>query len=218
LNATIVSWLRRAVFLAGASIMACTTVYYRALETVGIEKREILGDRIEEARDAQEAAKDQFTSALERYRTLINVDGGDLEELYDRLNAEYERSESRADVVRDRVQAVEAVAQDLFDEWQAETDQYSDAELRRQSRRLLADTQRDYRDLMSAMRSAAGAMDPVLTLFRDQVLILRHSLNARAISSLENELDDIERATAALIREMERAIAEASTFMEAMQS
>ena len=59
-------------------------------------------------------------------------------------------------------------------------------------------------------------MDPVLTLFRDQVLFLRHNLNARAIGSLETELNDIERATANLIGEMERSIAEASRFIDAL--
>ena len=68
----------------------------------------------------------------------------------------------------------------------------------------------------SAMRRADAAMDPVLTLFRDQVLFLRHNLNARAIGSLETELADIERATANLIREMERSIEEASRFIDAL--
>jgi hypothetical protein len=66
------------------------------------------------------------------------------------------------------------------------------------------------------MHRAEAAMAPVLTLFNDQVLFLRHNLNARAIGALETELGTIERATAELITEMERAIDEASRFVEAM--
>ena len=205
-----------AVFAAAPLLASCTTAYYRALETVGVEKRDILADRVEEARDSQTAAKEQFTSALDRYRSVVNVDGGDLESIYDRLAAEFERSEARAQAVEDRVAAVESVANDLFDEWEDEIGEYSDAGLRRQSQRLLAETRTDYGRLIAAMQRAEAATDPVLTLFRDQVLFLRHNLNAQAIGSLETELADMERATATLIEEMERSIAEASRFIEAL--
>jgi hypothetical protein len=204
------------IIAATPHLASCTTAYYRALETVGVEKRDILVDRVEEARDSQTAAKEQFTSALDRYRNVVHVDGGDLEEIYDQLAAEFERSEARAQVVEERVAAVESVADDLFDEWEDEIGEYSDSGLRGQSQRLLTDTRAEYRQLMAAMRRAEAAMDPVLTLFRDQVLFLRHNLNARAIGSLETELADIERATANLIEEMERSIAEASRFIEAL--
>jgi hypothetical protein len=203
-------------FAAAPLLSSCTTAYYRALETVGIEKRDILVDRVEEARDSQTDAKEQFTSALDRYRSVVNIEGGELEEIYDRLEAEFERSETRAQAVQERVASVESVAEDLFGEWEDEIGEYSDPDLRRQSQRLLTATRADYRRLIAAMQRAEAAMDPVLTLFRDQVLFLRHNLNARAIGSLETELKDIERATANLIAEMERSIAEASRFIDAL--
>lgn len=202
--------------LAVVALASCATAYYRTLETFGIEKRDILVDRVENARDAQTEAKEQFSSALEQYRAVVDVDAGSLEEMYDRLNDEFERSQDRADAVRERIDAVQSVAEDLFEEWEDEIEEYSDPELRRQSQRLLAETQNEYGDVLTAMRRAEETMDPVLILFNDQVLFLRHNLNARAIGALENELDNIERATTALIEEMERSIAEASRFIEEM--
>lgn len=210
-------WLRiSAMLIAAAALSSCSAAYYSALETVGIEKRDILVDRVEDARDAQNEAKEQFSSALEQYRSVVTVDGGDLEETYDRINSAYERSDSRAQDVTERIDAVQQVAEDLFDEWEDELDDYSDAGLRRQSERLLGETRDHYQQVVTAMRRAESAMYPVLTLFQDQVLVLRHNLNARAIGALENELDSIERATADLIGEMERAIAEASAFIDSM--
>lgn len=197
-------------------LVSCTSTYYRALESVGIEKRDILVDRIEDTRDAQTDAKEQFSSALEQYRSVIAFDGGDLEQIYDRLNREYERSESRAKAVRERIDRVETVAADLFEEWEEEIGAYSDADLARQSQSLLSDTRNDYREVVAAMHRAEEAMDPVLTLFNDQVMFLRHNLNARAIGALEDELGSLEQATATLIEEMERAIAEASRFIDAV--
>jgi flagellar hook-basal body complex protein FliE len=194
---------------------ACASTYYKALEAVGIEKRDVLVDRIDDARDSQADAKEQFRSALERYREVVNVEGGDLEKTYDRLNSAYERSDRRAQEVRNRIRAVETVAEDLFEEWEDEIDEYSDAGLKQQSTQLLSATRADYRDVITAMRRAEESMTPVLTLFHDQVLFLRHNLNARAIGSMQAELDEIEQATTTLIREMEQAIEEANRFIDA---
>jgi Protein of unknown function (DUF2959) len=199
-------------------IAGCASTYYRALETFGIEKRDILVDRIEDTRDSQEDAKEQFQSALEQYRELVAFDGGDLEKVYDRLNDTYERSELRATQVTERIDSVEAVAEDLFDEWSDEIETYSDPQLARQSQRLLSETRASYGDVIAAMHRAEQSMEPVLALFNDQVLFLRHNLNARAIGALDSELASIESATAELIDEMEQAIAEATQFIGEMSA
>ena len=59
-------------------------------------------------------------------------------------------------------------------------------------------------------------MDPVLSLYQDQVLFLKHNLNARAISSLELERAQIEERVEALLEEMNAAIAEADAFIASM--
>ncbi len=196
----------------------CSTAYYATMESLGIEKRDILVDRVEEARDSQDDAAEQFASALDQFRALVDVDGGKLEKVYDRLNAEYERSVADAAAVKDRVDAVENVAEDLFSEWESELKDYSSASLRADSQRLLNDTRRRYRQLMKAMRKAEQSMKPVLDAFEDQVLVLKHNLNARAIGSLRNELDGIERDTERLVAAMRQSINEANEFIQSMKS
>ena len=70
---------------------------------------------------------------------------------------------------------------------------------------------------MKSMRRAEKSMQPVLTAFQDQVLVLKHNLNARAIDSLKSELSSIERDTARLIEQMQKAIAEADAFIKSME-
>jgi len=197
---------------------ACSSAYYKTMESVGIEKRDILVDRVEDARDAQDDASEQFASALDQFRATVNFDGGDLEEMYDRLNSEYEESVSEADAVSERIDSVENVAEDLFEEWEKELDEYSRADLRRESAALLNDTRKRYQQLIKAMRRAERTMEPVLEAFQDQVLYLKHNLNARAIGALRNELSSIERDTANLIEQMKKAIAEADAFIASMES
>ncbi len=206
-----------ALVLTAAVLAGCSTAYYETMETFGFEKRDLLVDRVEDARDAQEDASEQFTDALDQFRATVNFDGGDLEKTYDRLNKEYERSVDEADEVRKRIDDVESVAEDLFKEWEGEIQEYSSAQLKSESQAMLRDTRARYGELMTAMRRAEASMDPVLESFQDQVLVLKHNLNARAIGALKGELASIERDTEALVAQMQQSIAEADAFIASMK-
>jgi hypothetical protein len=71
--------------------------------------------------------------------------------------------------------------------------------------------------LINAMKRAETKIDPVLAAFRDQVLYLKHNLNAQAIASLQSELASIETDVAKLIKEMEASIREADKFISSME-
>lgn len=208
--------LRSIGLLLALALGGCSSLYYNALEQFGIEKRQILVDRVEDARDAQAEARDQFVTALEEFSALVDFDGGDLEDLYDTLNSEFEQSQTRAQAVSERIDAVEDVSEDLFDEWEDELDLYSSEELRRSSAQTLRDTRERYGELISAMRQAEQRMTPVINSFQDQVLFLRHNLNSQAIASLRDELDAIESEIAVLIEAMESSIAESNRFITQM--
>jgi hypothetical protein len=212
---------RRLLLSAGALLLplvACRSAYYGTLEKFGIQKRHILVDRVEEGRDAQVEAKEQFQSALDAFREVAAFDGGDLEEVYERLSDEHERSVGRADDVRERIASIQEVAEDLFAEWEGEIDEIQDSALRSDSQALLRDSQARYEDLIKAMKKAEEQMDPILASFNDKVLFLKHNLNARAVSSLQGQLPAVEGDVAALIRDMEASIAEADAFIASMQS
>ncbi|NVJ67668.1 MAG: DUF2959 domain-containing protein [Gammaproteobacteria bacterium] len=199
-------------------ILGCETVKLGALEQLGFEKRDVLVSRIEKARDAQLEAKEQFENALQEFQSVVKFDGGELETMYNRLNDEYENSKSAAEDVAKRVDSVEYVAEKLFEEWSEELNQYSNPELKRKSQAQLYETKRQYAGLISAMRKAERSIQPVLTVFNDQVLYLKHNLNARAIASLRDELSGIESNVANLIREMNLSIDEANRFIQDMEN
>jgi hypothetical protein len=108
------------------------------------------------------------------------------------------------------------VANALFKEWETELEQYSNDKLRRASAQQLTQTRERYTPLLGAMRRAESKIDPVLMAFRDQVLFLKHNLNAQAIASLQGEFMSIENDIASLIKEMETSIAEADSFIKAI--
>lgn len=194
--------------------IACSQAYYGALEKVGIHKRDIMVDRVQEAKQSQQEAKEQFQSALEEFSSVANFQGGDLEDTYKKLNKELQKSEARADEVTARIDSVEDVSIALFKEWEQELDLYESPKLRTQSEQQLKDTKVRYEQLMAAMRLAESRIEPVLKPFRDQVLFLKHNLNAKAIASLRGELIQVESDTDKLIKELEASIAEAERFIQ----
>ena len=67
------------------SLLGCESTYYKTMETMGYHKRDIMVDRVEDARDAQEEAKEQFESALEKFSSVLEFKGGSLQEKYGRF-------------------------------------------------------------------------------------------------------------------------------------
>ena len=201
------------VLLAG-----CSTVYYNTMEKLGFEKRDILVDRVEDARDSQNDASDTFRSSLERFQSVVNTPDTPLKAKYEQMRDAYEDSEAAADQVRGRIDDVEDVAAALFEEWEDELDRYESASLRRSSEQKLAETRRHYEQLIARMHDAEQRMEPVLQAFEDQMLYLKHNLNAQAIAALESELGRIRQDVDSLIREMEASIAESEAFIQRFQT
>lgn len=208
------------LFAVLATVLAasgCQSAYYATMEKFGVEKRDILVDRVGDAREAQQDAKKQFESALAQFIAVTNFEGGDLQKQYENLKGAYEDSEARANAVHKRIASVEQVATDLFAEWKKELGEYSNSEMRRTSERQLVETQSRYRQLIGAMKSAERKLDPVLAALHDRVLFLKHNLNARAIASLRTERARVESDITSLIREMNKSIAEADRFIQDMK-
>ncbi len=198
-------------------LTACATMYLEGLEKVGIPKRDVMVYRVEKARDTQEETKEQFKSALEQFTAATNFQGGDLEATYKRLNEAYEASVAKAEEVRSRIADIESVSEALFTEWKQEITQYSSAALKQSSQKKLNTTQTHYRQLITSMKQAESKIEPILTVFNDQVMFLKHNLNARAIASLKGELSTIKSDVSALVVSMEQSINEANTFISTME-
>ena len=197
---------------------SCGIAQYAVLEKFGIDKRDILVDRVEEGREDQAAAKEQIQTTFEAFQELTGFDGGDAGAVYSKLKKEFERSEDRAEKVSSRIESIEQVAGDMFDEWEAEIEGMTDAKLRSKSTKLRSDTQKRYAMVLNSMRTAESKMQPVLESFRNHVVFLKHSLNATAISSLKDDALAIESDVADLIRDMQESIDEADAFIESMET
>jgi len=199
-------------------ISGCDSVYYGAWEKLGYEKRDLLVSSVEDAIESQEEAKDQFKTALDQFASVVNIEDSDLKNMYENLSDEFDEATDRAETVSGHIDDVEDVSEDLFAEWRTELEQYTNADLKRSSQTQLRSTESKYKALLGSMRKAEDRMEPVLNVFRDQVLFLKHNLNAQAISGLRSELNAVENDVSVLIADMEDAITRSQAFIEDLEA
>ena len=205
------------IALMVAMLTGCASAYYNAWDKAGVHKRDILVSRVEKTRDSQLDAQVEFKDALEQFGSVVTLQETDVKRAYDKLNAAYEDSQDAAEAVTDRIDSVESVADVLFKEWESEIEQFSNASYKQTSSAQLRATRSRYNDMLSGMRQSEQSMQPVLNTFRDNVLILKHKLNAQAIGLLKGEFASLEDDIAALIREMNRSISESNQFIEELR-
>ena len=209
-------WL--SVCFLALNLSACSTVKYNTLEKFGIHKRDILVGNVEDARDSQEDAQEQFKDALERFGSVVQIADTDLKQAYDQLSDEYEESTDAAEEVSDRIDEVDEVAMDLFEEWKDEISLYTDANFKRDSETKLRETQQRYSDLAKAMRASEASMGPVLATMQNNVLYLKHNLNAQAIGALQNSYNGLETDVEILIERMNQSIERSNRFIANMNA
>jgi hypothetical protein len=200
------------------SIVGCQSAYYSAMEKVGKHKRDILIDRVESATDSQKEAKEKFKSALEQFSALVNFDGGELQQQYEMSNEHYHTSKVAAEDVTTRIDAIENVAEALFDEWNSELELFTNQSLKRQSQSRYRETQSRYTTVIKSMRNAEKRMQPVLNALKDNMLYLKHNLNAQAIGELKTEYKIIKQDVERLINEMNNSINKSQTFIKSLKS
>ncbi|MFT4726311.1 MAG: hypothetical protein ACI9UN_000806 [Granulosicoccus sp.] len=208
--------LRILLLATAAMTVGCSTVKYNTLEKVGIHKRDILVSNVKDTRDAQKDAQEQFQDALERFGSIVTIKNTNLKKAYNRLKDEYEDSKDAADEVSDQIQDVEEVAGDLFKEWTKENKAYTDAVLRRNSQSKLQDTQTRYIEMLKSMKESEASMQPVLASLYDNVLYLKHNLNAQAVGSLRTTFDELEGDIGILIERMNQSIERSNDFIARM--
>ena len=201
-----------AIFTAG-----CSQMYYSGMEKVGIHKRDIMVDRVEDVQESQEEAQKEFKSALEHFRTLVNIKDTSLKEAYEDFNDQYEDAKEASEEVSENIDKLEDVSLALFQEWEEEIQEYQNKKLQSQSKKKLRDTRAKYNKMMHSMRKSEKSMEPILATFHDNVLILKHSLNAQAIGALQGEFKNLKGDISTLIKQMNSSIKESDKFIKEMK-
>jgi len=199
-------------------VTGCSSVYYKTMQKLGKEKRDILVQRVKDTKKDQEETKEQLKTTMEKFQELTGFQGGDLEKSYKKLNDEYERAAGQANKLHERIKSIDQFSNDLFSEWQKEINEMRNSQLKSRSTAMLRDAKDRQANYMKAMRKTEDQMTPVVAAFHDQVLFLKHNLNARAIGSLKGTSAKINTDVAALIKSIDSSMQEADKLIASLAS
>ena len=212
--------MRRAVSLSlivfALLLSGCHSTYYKAMRTLGKEKRDILVQRIKDAKKDQDQTKQKLQTTMESFQALTGFKGGSLEKSYKRLNSDYESAASQADKLHDKIQSIDQVSNDLFKEWQGEINAMDNGKLKSQDSVMLRNAKTRQATYMRAMRRTEDQIAPVLKAFHDQVLFLKHNLNARAVGSLKNTSAGLQSDVAGLVQSIDASSQEADKLIASL--
>ena len=198
-------------------ISSCqTTSYYKTKGWFGAEKRELLVDSVEGVRNSLQENVKVFKTAITGINVVINVKDEKMEERHEQLKNDYGNCEAEAGNVRSRIDTMETISGDFFDQWMEEMQLYSNESFRNASRDKYNKVRKKYTKLVQNLRKVEVKLEPALNGFRDQVLFLKHNINAQSVASLEDELVTVEAEIDALIRNLVEAIKEADDFISSM--
>lgn len=189
-------------------------VYYKGRESLlGHHKRDIVVVYVDQACESLQDSRDEFEDALKKFKMILSLPDLSLEYRYQQLRKQYDCCRIKTDEVSNRIRLIEEVSDALFSEWEAELNLYNNRTLRSRSRQQLDKARRQYKKLITALNKAEARIHPVLGAFQDQVLFLKHNLNAQAIAALQHEFVEISVDISKLIAIMEKTISEASQFV-----
>ena len=212
--------MRRSIFVPlvvlTLLLAGCTSTYYKAMRTLGKEKRDILVQRIKDARKDQDQTKKQLQTTMESFQALTGFQGGSLEKSYKRLNSDYESAASQAGKLHDKIQSIDQVSNELFKEWQGEINAMDNGKLKSQDLVMLRNAKARQATYMRAMHKTEDQIAPVLKAFQDQVLFLKHNLNSRAIGSLKTTSAGLQSDVADLIQSIDASSQEADKLISSL--
>jgi hypothetical protein len=198
--------------------LGCTRTYYKAMATLGKEKRDILVSRVKESKKDQQQAREQIKTTMGSFQELTGFQGGQLEKNYKKLNSEYEKANDSAKKLHDRIDSIDKVSNDLFKEWQKEIDGMENRKLKQQSTDMLRRSRLQEAGYLKSMRLTEARMTPVIAAFHDQVIFLKHNLNARAIGSLKGTSAKISTDVDVLLTSLDGSIAQADALIQSLSA
>ena len=195
-------------------LTGCQSAYYGTLQTVGIEKREILRNRIGDWRDDLQQAKAEVDNAYHLFATVSASE--ELESLYKELDKGATRVAGRVENVTGRTNGAEKIAADIFQEWATGIGEIQNTSLRASSEKRLQTARVRYQSLLDSMRNAEEKMALVGTAFRDRVIFFKHNLTEQAVSDLKTSAEDMRREIQPMNQAIDVATAEADAFVSTL--
>lgn len=204
--------------LALLTLSGCQHVYFNTMENAGIDKREIFTHRVEDARGAENQARQQLRDTLDNYRRVLLLDSSDLAQRYDLFTASQARNPVNVRALRQRVANLQDIGEAMFADWQDDLKGYRDQGLRDASAAQLDNTRTSYQRVLQQLRDTESGLNASQALFNDPQLMLRHNLTPDGTNALKNGYPAIQSQVEQQLRQMQATVDSCDAFLRQLQA
>jgi predicted nucleic acid-binding Zn-ribbon protein len=172
----------------------------------------------EQATTAVGTAKTEVERTLTAYNTLVSQPSTDMRRDYRNLMRSVDSMNRRVTEATTRIAAMQAAA-DVYDKGRGLTiKDIRDKQLQTQAQQRMEQNQKDFEGVLTALREAGNALEPVRKQLTDQITFLGSDLNPSATASLKPQAEKLNVGATEVFARADAAITKASTFFNALRS
>ena len=186
--------------------------YYKTMEVLGVQKRDLLVDRIDDVRATGVEAQSLLAKLVTTYRETADAPRDNIEGAYDRFEDGFEDARNKIRKMEGDIKTMKRVADDTFAEWESELKLYQDPQLKAESEAELAQRRQEYAALERVFDETGQRLDPVLFSLRDRVLYLNRNQSPETLARMKADAPQVEAELRGAIAELQRSIDAAAAF------
>lgn len=186
--------------------------------TEGLRETERFIRAGEQTTAAVGTAKTEVERTLAAYNTLISQPSSDMRRDYRNLMRSVDSMNRRVTDATTRIGAMQAAADVYFQGRGLTIKDIQDKELQGQAQQRMAQSQKDFDGVLTALREAGAALEPVRKQLTDQITFLGSDLNPSATASLKPQAEKLNANGGTVFASTDVAITKATTFFNGLRA
>jgi Mg2+ and Co2+ transporter CorA len=203
--------------LLSLPIVSCQTAGSGASIKSADPDFDVLETRIEQYREVQQAALQQFEATGQQLSGWSSHEVTDLQALYAATAQQDDASIEVAIEVSAAINSIEEAAEAAFKEWQIAVDLNSDAQLRAESQKRLGETRQRYADMLQVLRQCEAKTSSVLAALNSNEEYFKDHLDPGEVASRQPQLNALRNDVQSLVYRMNIALDSTEAFINSIE-
>jgi hypothetical protein len=163
-------------------------------------------------------AKNQVKSTLDTYNALVTGPSKNMKGDYKKLLKASDAMNEKVADARQKVTDMQNAGDTYFGGREAGTKDIQDPQLQARAQQRLADSRKEFAEVMQGLRDANDALEPFRKQLADQVTYLGSDLTPTATASLKPEAEKLNQQGADVFARTDQAIARANKYFQGLRA
>ena len=162
--------------------------------------------------------KTQTQKTLDAYNALVTQPSKNMKGDYKKLMKSMDSMNDRVTDARQKVDQMQQAADTYFNGRAETIKNIQDPELQGRAKQRLADSQKQFGEVLQSLREGAQALEPFRKQLADQITYLGSDLTPSAMTSLKPNADKLNTQGAEVFAKTDKAIETANTYFQGLRA